>query len=247
MQLSPVTYNTNKNQGFVKKQSSFKHGHSNNKNNYTKEQKAIVASTTALGVFTALALLAKKDGYSLNPKKMFKNFDKSYWKKADFDVPEVIAMGAGSCLGGLAGGFIIDKDKNNRKAKIREAIIQMANVTIPIVFVAAFAAYGENVGAKRFANFKHASAITKGIGGVVGLFSGVFTGNMVTNAINDKIFKKKTERPVQASDFSAHIDDFCLTARQINDKSKFVNFISMCIPFALNVAGNEVGKKTADD
>lgn len=242
MQLTPVSLKLNNNQPNSQNARSFKHGHSDSNNNYTIKQKAIVASTTALGVLTGLVLLARKHEKSFSPKKIFQ-----YFKKAEFDEPEVITMGAGSCLGGLTGGFAIDKDKENRKAKLREAIIQMANITIPIVYVAAFASYGEKVGKNYLKNIPHADAVTKAIGGVVGLLSGMYTGNTVTNAINDKIFKKKAERPVKASDFSAHIDDFCLAARQINDKSKFVNFVSMCIPFALNVAGNEVGTKTARD
>ena len=78
---------------------------------YDNRKKYIVAGTTALGALTGMACHAKYKGYSLNPKKMFKNIKNSYWNKIDFDDGPVITIGAGSCLGGLIGGYIIDKNK----------------------------------------------------------------------------------------------------------------------------------------
>ena len=63
---------------------------------------------------------------------MFKNIKNSYLAKVFYEWPEVTAIGAGSCLGGLAGGYLIDKNKENRKAKQREAIMHFGNIAIPI-------------------------------------------------------------------------------------------------------------------
>ena len=48
---------------------------------------------------------------------MFKNIKKSYLGTVKYEIKEVIGIGAGSCLGGLAGGYLIDKNKENRKGK----------------------------------------------------------------------------------------------------------------------------------
>lgn len=242
MNVSPVNFNDN-----VKP--SFGHGFSWSESTYSTKEKALVAATTTLGVLGSLAILAKCAKYSLNPKKMFKNFKGSYLYKAPYDEPEIIAIGAGSCLGGLAGGFMIDKDKRNRKAKLQEALLQIANVSLPIIFVARMAKGGMALGQKFFEKRPNAttyrSKIPKAIGAMIGLFTGVWVSNIVANKINEKIFRQGKGRPVQLSDFSAHVDDFCMAARQIDDKSKWIHKITMCIPLALLVPGNEVGNKKA--
>ena len=60
---------------------SFGHGNPWSDSPYNKKEQAIVATTTALGVAASFALLAKSEGYSLNPKKMFKNFKNSYLRR----------------------------------------------------------------------------------------------------------------------------------------------------------------------
>ena len=242
MNVSPVNFNDN-----VKP--NFGHGFSWSESTYSTREKAIVATTTALGVIGSLAILAKHAKYSLNPKKMFKNFKGSYLYKAPYDEPEVITMGLGSCLGGLAGGFIIDQDKKNRKAKLQETLLQIANVSLPIIFVARMAKGGRVIGQNFFEKRPNAityrSKIPKAIGAMIGLFTGVWISNIVANKINEKIFKQGKGRPVQLSDFSAHVDDFCMAARQIDEKNKLIHKITMCIPLALMVPGNEVGNKKA--
>ena len=64
--------------------------------------------------------------------------------------------------------------------------------------------------------------------------------NIIANKINEKVFKQGKGRPVQASDFSAHLDDFIVAAEKINENS-VTRFASRLIPFALMIAGNEVG------
>ena len=221
MNISSISINS--------KNTSFGHNNPWADSPYNKKERYIIAGTTALGVATSMALLAKHKGYSLNPAKMFKNYKNSYFNKVEYDEVPVIAMGAGSCLGGLAGGFLIDKDKENRKAKMREALLQIANISVPIVFVVYAAKFGKKFG-----------KLAQAAGGIAGLFAGVFTANLIGNKINEKIFNRGKGRPVQATDFSAHLDDFCVAAEQIYSGS-LVHAISRLVPFALMVAGNEVG------
>ena len=216
---------------------------------YNIKDRMIIAGTTALGVAGSMALLAKHKGYSLKPSKMFKNFKNSWFNKVEYDEIPVIAIGAGSCLGGLAGGCIIDKNKENRKSKMREALLQIANISVPIIFVVYAAKAGKYIGKKYLEKGPLETMRTKlpkAIGGIAGLFAGVFTANVVANKINEKVFHQGKGRPVQASDFSAHLDDFCVTARQISN-SKLTDYIQKLVPVALMVAGNEVGNTTVEN
>lgn len=244
MNVSPTNYNT-----AVRYKTNFGHGDSDRPCSYNDKQKALIATSSAIGVLAGLALLAKKDGYSLNPKRMFKNFKQSYLYKADYEDREIITMGAGSCLGGLAAGFVIDKNKENRKAKLRETLMQIANVAVPIIFVTKFAKGGKYLGQKFFEKNKftetYRSKIPKAIAAMVGLFSGVWVSNIVANKINEKIFHQGKGRPVKLTDFSAHVDDMCMAASQIDNKNPIIKTISRCIPAVLTIPGIEVGKKEA--
>lgn len=226
MQINPVSYNKN----------SFGHGHFHKDSGYTASQKAIVAGTTALGVMAACACLAKGAGYSLKLSKMFKNIKNSYLAKVDYEAKEVISLGAGSCLGGLAGGYIIDKNSKNRKAKIRESIMQIGNVSIPIITVTQFGKLGAKVNKK-----------VEGLAAIGGLILGVHLANFVMNKVSNHIFNSKSEeRGVKATDFSAHLDDMVVAANCIS-KNKYVHAIARIVPIALMIPGFEVGTKTAQN
>ena len=219
---------------------------------YDDKKKYIVAGTTVLGVLGGMALNAKANKYSLNPKKMFKNFKNSYFCTKKFDDGPVIAMGAGSCLGGLAGGFLIDKDKENRKAKMRETLLQMTNIALPILFTVHFGNLGEKIGNKYWDKNRpkvlqtFRTKIPQTVFGLGGLIGGVYFGNVLANKINEKIFHQGKGRPVQVTDFSAHLDDFCVAGSQITD-AKFMHYISRLVPAALMIAGNEVGNTTVEN
>lgn len=245
MNVSPIKYN-------VPTQTSrpaFGHGNFWTESTYSNKEKSIILASSAVGVLAGLAILAKSAKYSLNPKKMFKNFKQSYLYKAPYDEKEIITMGAGSCLGGLAAGCAIDKDKNNRKAKLQETLLQIANVSVPIIFVARFAKGGSKLGKKFFEKNKNAetfrSKIPKAVSAMVGLFTGVWVSNVLANKVNEKIFHQGKGRPVKLSDFSAHVDDFCSAARQFAPENPIIQNITRCIPGILTIPGFEVGNKKA--
>lgn len=223
--------NVSKNSKISYNEVGFGHGHSES-SSYNKKQKAIVSTTTALGVIGALAILAKRANYSLAPKKMFSNIKKSYLAKVDYHDKEVITIGAGSCLGGLAGGYLIDKNPYNRKAKRREALMQIGNISIPILTVEGFAKIGE----------KHGK-VAKAFAATTGIFVGIYLANFLMNVLSNAVFQDKSgERGVKATDFSAHLDDAVVAASYISD-SKIVKGIARFVPAALLFAGNEVGNK----
>ena len=233
MKIAPINYSIEIKPSNTKRELSFGHGHSA-PSSYSTKEKAVVATTTLLGVAGALAGLAKHAKYSLNPKKMFSNIKKSYLAKVDYHDKEVITIGAGSCLGGLAGGYMIDKNPRNRKAKRREALMQIGNISIPILTVEGFAKVGERFG-----------KITKALAATSGIFVGIYLANFLMNILSNVIFKDKSgERGVKATDFSAHLDDAVVAASIISDSS-FVKGIARIVPLALMFAGNEVGNKEA--
>ena len=228
MNLSSVKYSTINNTTPV-----FGHIHSHEKSPYSTKEKAIIAGTAVLGVGGSLALLAKSAGYSLKPQKMFKNFKNSYFSKVDFEAKEIISMGVGTCLGGLAGGYIIDKNKHNRKAKRREAIMQIGNISIPILTVH----YMHKLGIK----FGKAG---EAISSIAGIFTGVYLANFLMNKLSNVIFDNRDERGVKATDFSAHVDDMLVAATYVS-KDDIVHILGRIIPFALLIPGFEVGTKVA--
>lgn len=210
-------------------------GHDKQNSPYSFKQKATVFGTTALGVATSCAILAKFAGHSIHPKNIFKDIKNSYLMNVKYEWPEVTAIGAGSCLGGLAGGYLIDKDKENRKAKQREAIMHFGNIAIPIF----------TVGMVVDKVFKNSKPWIKAISGFAGILGGLYLANFVTNKTCNFIFKDKSqERGIEVTDLPAHLDDAVVSAGYVFPKSKLVHGLSRIIPLALMVAGNEVGTKT---
>ena len=180
---------------------------------------------------------------------MFRNIKNSYLVKAPYnDEKDIITIGAGSCLGGLIGGYTVDKNKRNRKAKLQETLLQIANISLPAFFTVRFAKAGENLGKKFLEKnpYKktYRTTIAKSSAAMAGLMLGVYFSNIIANKVNELIFKQGKGRPVKLSDFSAHVDDMCLAARQFGEHP-IINLISMTIPFALMTAGNEIGNKQA--
>ena len=224
MNISPVNYTS----------PEFKHfGEQDSKNTYSKGQKAVVAGMAALGTAASCAILAKRAGYSLKPSKMFnfKNIKNSFLAKVEYHDEQVIPIGVGSILGGLAGGYMIDKDPKARKEKRREALMQVGNVSIPILTVDFLS---EKLG-------KYGK-VAKTCGAVAGIFAGVYLANVIMNKVNNFIFRQKEGRDMKLTDFSAHVDDAVVAASYVSS-SPIVNGIARIIPLALMIPGNEVGNK----
>lgn len=206
---------------------------------YSTKDKMIVATTTALGVAGSLLTLSKCRGNSIKPKDFLR-----YLKTMPIKFTEVVTMGAGTCLGGLAGGYLIDKNPTNRKAKNREAIMQMGNITIPIgtVKLADILADAFKV-SKKTVKGKSIRAISS-LGAIAG---GIYLANFAMNKLSNQIFNDKSqERGVKGTDLFPHIDDVLASAGYILPENKYVLYIQRIVPFALMVAGNEIGNKKAE-
>ena len=237
MRITPISnYAINKSTDSPK-EPAFGHGNESFwKSDYSTKDKLIVAGTTALGVTASLATLAKIKGCSLKPKSFM-----NYLKNADFLFKEIVAMGIGTCLGGLAGGYIIDKNPQNRKAKRREAVMQIGNITIPIGTVAATNLLCDKLNVSKTKAKGQAIRTVSCLGAIVG---GIYLANFAMNKLSNLIFNNKSdERDVKATDLAPHFDDVLASAKYVAPNSQAVHYVSRLVPFALMVAGNEVGNK----
>lgn len=222
------------------------------KNPMSKNQRLGVYTCVVLGILSSLALLAKtsKNHYSLNPKKMFTTpLKNTFLGKEPFEVKEVLSIGAGSCLGGLLGGALFDK-KSNFQAKKREALIQYTNISLPILTVAAFSKVGKFIQNKLPKTLENGTNVQKMLymtpkiaSSLVGLGVGIIVGNKTANKINNKVFHRNDNRPVEIGDFSAHLDDICMASSYISRDNFITKSASRVIPLALTVAGTEIGCK----
>ena len=235
----------------------------------TKKVKTAAAISSFIGMAAVLIMIAKHQGFPVKPSEL-KNIpikDWAFFKIAKKGVPnqklleieekEILGLAAGSVTGGLIGGALVDK--KNMKAKIREAITQMAgNVIVPVAFVGGasriYKKYEtqivnampqiKNSSKKlveyinRFIQIIPALGITFTALGV-----GIVTGSKITNLINEKFFAQKQERKIKKTDFAPHVDDLCLAVTLMGPKnSPLASTITRTVPLFLSVPGYQVGK-----
>lgn len=191
---------------------------SNNKNKpkeldflSNKQKTAILGASTA-GMIGGLALCARRQNLNI-----FKWED---FKQLKIESLEILALAAGSLVGGLSGGLLVDK--TNRKDKFRETLQQfVGNIVFPITFVAAGNCVYDKIVQKtgfkmpKFEN-KVLNAVIKSLPPVVvvlgSLTAGVLAGNEVANAMTNKIFVENEDRDIKLTDLAAHVDDTLLGA-----------------------------------
>lgn len=240
----------------------------NNNGEAPKNIKIGAAISSLIGTGIALALIAKKQGFSLNPKTI-KNTPIQDWaifkiakknepnrKLLEIEAGEIISLATGSIAGGLAGGAIFDK--KNIKAKGREALTQLVgNVLVPVGFVSGAsklyskfedsikAALPQLSGEGKVAKFtnKFIKAVPAIGITLLALGAGICTGSKVTNFINEKLFGQKQKREIKTSDFAPHVDDLCLGITLMGSKnSPTVSTITRVVPLFLAIPGYQVGK-----
>lgn len=152
-------------------------------------------------------------------------------------------LGVGSVVGGFTGGVIFDK-RENRRAKFREAIIQLVgNVAIPLLCVETLGqAFKRKVSPKiTKALGMESHKILKEVPGVLAtggiLVSAILVGNRVANLLNSDIFDINDDRKLKVTDMLPHIDDVCMALSLMFGDTP----ISKAIPAALMIAGYSVG------
>lgn len=269
MSVNPITsFKSNRPSSVVRNDAVNKKEDVNNKNSKEgKNLKAKVALTSALGVGTALACIAKKQGFSISPKRIkdtpvkdwaiFKIYNKNHPERRLMEIEEIeiLELAGASVAGGLAGGMIFD-DKKNTKAKLRESVNQMlGNVLVPVACVGgASRLYKKNeksilkhipqIAEKGKATIT-ANKILKGIPSaiitVAALGVGILTGNRVSNMLNEKVFHRKVDRKIKGSDFAPHVDDLSMAVTLMAEKSALSTTITRTVPAFLCVPGMQTG------
>ncbi len=255
--INKINLNTNNYNNYQ----NFK-GHGEN-TNLSKKQKAVILASSAAGMTPVLAILAKRKGFSLNPAKIIKTPMKNWaifkyapeGKYIKFEGPQIIATATGSVAGGFVGGALVD-EKSNLKAKKREVLSQLlGNVMVPVGCVAGGAKLYNKYANKiesAMPQFKSNKKFVKGLNTFLSklpnaattvalLGIGIYLGNKVSNLINEKLYHKKVERDIKASDFAPHVDDLCMAATMMNEGSSFGAKLGRIIPIALLVPGYETG------
>ena len=178
----------------------------------SNKQKSTILGASTAGMIGGLALCARRQNLNI--------FNWNDFKKLKIESLEILALAAGSLIGGLGGGLLVDK--TNKKDKLRETMQQfVGNILFPISFVAGGNwAYDKIVKKTGFKmpefNNKVLNAISKSLPPVVvvlgSLTAGVLAGNEVANAMTNKIFVEDTDRNIKLTDLAAHVDDTLLGA-----------------------------------
>ncbi len=235
--------------------------------NDDRKMKACVAAASILSTGTALACIAKHQGFSLKPSAI-KNTPVKDWaifkvyskknpnaKLLEIERNEILQLASASVAGGLAGGIIFD-DKKHVKAKLREAVNQiLGNVLIPVICVDTVSKFYKNHKKGIISKMpqlkgtgKFAKQVNKALQGIpflaataISLGTGIWTGNKFSNYLNEKVFKKKVERNIKPTDFAPHVDDIGLAVTLMAEKSPLSTFITRTVPAFLCVPGYETG------
>ncbi len=220
------------------------------------------------GVGIVSAIIAKRQGFSLNPKVIFSQNPKNWAmlkifnkknpdaKLMEIEEKEILALAGGSALGGLAGGAVLD-DKKYFKGKLRETVNQLlGNVLVPVICVSGVShLYDKNKQAilsyvpqapgfnsKGILYFnKFLKALPSAFLTVAGLGVGIVGGNKLSNFINEKIYHKHVERKIKKTDFAPHVDDLSMAVTLMADRSALSTAITRTVPGFLCVPGYQIG------
>lgn len=225
----------------------------------------LISTVAAVGL--ASALIAKKQGFSLNPKvifsqnpknwaifKIFNKHDKNA-KLMEIEEKEILILAGASAAGGLAGGAVFD-EKKHFKGKVRETVNQLlGNVAVPVACVSAVAHLYDKNKAKILSNVPQAPGLGKKTAifnkllkalpsaamTIAALGAGIVGGNKLSNFINDKVYHKKVERKIKTTDFAPHVDDISMAVTLMADKSALSTAITRTVPAFLCVPGYQIG------
>ncbi len=203
----------------------------------TTSKKVKVAAIAGSVISTAIYLFA-----------LAKHANKSNFKLRDMlnvdfkNMFKVMGLATSAVIGGLTGGLITDK-KENRKAKLKEAIHQfLGNIVTPITIVGVAANWIEK---KRLPMTKE--ILLSGLAAIVGVATGVTGGNYIASKVNKAIFKENDDRKLGVKDFGIHVDDLLAVAALTPSGDKIKGFISKALPAIFLICGYEAGTKTEAD
>lgn len=175
----------------------------------------------------------KSMDFKTKAKTILKSFDIKY------EMKEMLYTAFGSVAGGLAGGLLFDKnkDKHTKKVKIKEAVFQMFNVSIPIIIGDQIVKFTD----KR--NLK--SGWVKLLTAVLAVGAGMPIAAKISNTINSNVVDKQCpdRRKLRVRDAFVHLDDFVgvlvLSKIPLIDKLH----VDKILPVLYGTCGYEAGTK----
>ena len=216
------------------------------------ERKKVIAASaigSAIGIAGAVAgvySLAKKG----NPSVSIKNLT--------YNEKDILMIGAGSILGGLTGGLLSDKHKENKIPKLREASLQFfGSLACPLGILAVANNLLEKSGFEMpklsgtSKLVKHSNVVLSTLPKILvtigSLVAGMNIGNRIMNKVNNKIFDQKENREVHASDYLVHADDICVAASLLlKDNKSIAAITSKALPASFILAGTKAGSEHAE-
>lgn len=195
--------------------------------------------TTLAGVAAAMAWTFKAQKLPMKLSTLWK----IKYNEKNNEVPKLVGrLTAGSVGGGLTGGALFDK-KENLKAKLREAVIQVVgNIATPLACVCGgMALFNKKIEPKIKLPGKMAD-VPKVVATIGCLVAGIFAGNKIGNYINKKAFNCDEKRNLKLTDMSPHIDDLGIaTSFVVPPEHVIGQTITRIIPAALMIAGLSTG------
>lgn len=226
----------------------------------------LISSVAGVGVMSAA--IAKKQGFSLNPKVIFSQSPKDWAmlkifskkqpnaKLMEIEGPQILMLATGSAAGGLAGGAVFD-DKKHFKSKLRETVNQLlGNVLVPVICVGGvsllYKKYQKQILSKvpQIANAtakpakifnKFLKVIPSASMTAAALVAGIIGGNKLSNFINEKVYHKHVDRKIKKTDFAPHVDDLSMAVTLMAKKSPLSTAITRTVPAFLCVPGYQIG------
>mgnify|MGYP001177802932 CR=1 FL=1 len=184
-----------------------------------------------------LPALAGSVAGTLLPMMILAKRQKTNLFKINYEFKEMMLVGTGAIVGGLAGGIIGDRNERTGK-KIKEANFQfLTNLLIPTFLVDRLLKIVDKKIPKTVSKTKN--ALAKAAAVIVGVGGGMKIGEFFTNKMH-RCFEKhrEKERKLQPQDALLHIDDLpvALTLSKVPHVDKV-------LPFTFVYSGYQAGKK----
>ena len=218
------------------------------KNNNQRKNKAVVTAASIAG--SALGVAGTVAGLYAIAKKGNSATSLLNLKYAEKDA---LLIGAGSIVGGLAGGLIADHNKENINPKLREASQQFVGNTLFPIVTSAFANKALDKSGFKLPQINSTSkiakianvalaAVPKVVVTLASLIGGMQVGNKLMNTVNNKIFKEDVKHSIAPEDMLVHSDDICLTANMLLKDTKVISSItSKALPLTMIIPGAKAG------
>ena len=218
------------------------------KNNNQRKNKAVVTAASIAG--SALGVAGTVAGLYAIAKKGNSATSLLNLKYAEKDA---LLIGAGSIVGGLAGGLIADHNKENINPKLREASQQFVGNTLFPIVTSAFANKALDKSGFKLPQINSTSkiakianvalaAVPKVVVTLASLIGGMQVGNKLMNTGNNKIFKEDVKHSIAPEDMLVHSDDICLTANMLLKDTKVISSItSKALPLTMIIPGAKAG------